>query len=340
MIFLCILIIIVLILVILVILEIVMLFLVRHPRVLRFFSHKLQNSISYLYVQSERKIMQFQEGCGQYHPELGYTLKPGRFIFSGEEFSNSYFINSLGVRDREEALIRPEIVIVGDSFALGWGVEQDETFAKLLEQKTKLKTLNTSVPSYGTVREMIMLRRVDISNLKCLIIQYCGDDYDENLKFYLNDNRPQIMRAETFANLTKQHSQIKKYYMGKYLLMKIKKRIKEWKSLPPEKLDQMQLSDVDLFIHVLKQNENMLRSLPIIIFEINGINQTNFFSTTLKQKLCNVSNPPFIQALNVLDMSQHLSDEDFYVLDDHLTVTGNTKVADVLYRKMKGMNII
>ena len=335
--FLCILIIIIL---ILFTLEIVMLFLVRHPRVLQLFSHKLQNSITYLYVQSERKIMQFQEGCGCYHPDLGYTLKPGKFVFTEREFSNTYYINSLGVRDTEEALLRPEIAIIGDSFALGWGVEQDETFAKLLEQKTKLKTLNTSVPSYGTVREMLMLRRIDISNLKCLIIQYCGDDYDENLRFYLNGNLPQIMRAETFANLTKQHSQIKKYYAGKYLLMKIKKKIKEWKPLPPDNLDRMQLSDVELFLHILKQNEDMLKFLPIIIFEINGINQTNYFSTTLKQKLCNVSNPPFIQAITVLDMSHHLSDEDFYVLDDHLTVTGNTKVADVLYQTMKEMNII
>ena len=326
--FLCILIIIIL---ILFTLEIVMLFLVRHPRVLQLFSHKLQNSITYLYVQSERKIMQFQEGCGCYHPDLGYTLKPGKFVFTEREFSNTYYINSLGVRDTEEALLRPEIAIIGDSFALGWGVEQDETFAKLLERKTKLKLLNTSVPSYGTVREMIMLRRVDISNLKYLIIQYCGDDYDENLNYYLNGNRPQIMRGVTFNKLSELHSRKKRYFFGKYLLLKIRKKIDECKSQPQAAIPAAKLNDVDLFLHVLKQNPDMLSSVPIIVFEMNGRDQSNTFTDELKQKAISSGNPTFIQNLIIIDMSQYLLQNDFFVLDDHLTPSGHRIVADILY---------
>lgn len=335
--FLCILIIIIL---ILFVLEIVMLFLVRHPRVLQLFTHKLQNSITYLYVQSERKIMQFQEGCGCYHPDLGYTLKPGKFVFTEKEFSNAYFINSLGVRDAEDALLRPEIVIIGDSFALGWGVEQDETFAKLLERKTKLKLLNTSVPSYGTVREMLMLRRVDISNLKCLIIQYCGDDYDENLNYYLNGNRPQIMRALTFDKLSEVHSREKRYFLGKYLLLKIKKKINECRSKPKAAITSVKLNDVDLFLHVLKQNADILSSVPIIVFEMNGRDQSNTFTDELKQKAISSGNPAFIQNLIVIDMSQYLRENNFFVLDDHLNPSGHVIVADILYNITKNTGII
>ena len=334
--FLCILIIIIL---ILFILEIVMLFLVRHPRVLRIFSHKFQNVITYLYVQSERKIMQFQEGCGCYHPDLGYTLKPGKFVFTEREFSNAYFINSLGVRDTEEALLRPEIVIIGDSFALGWGVDQDETFAKLLERKTKLKLLNTSVPSYGTVREMLMLRRVNLSNLKCLIIQYCGDDYDENLSYYLNGNRPQIMRGVTFDKLLEHHSTEKRYFLGKYLMLKIKKKINERKSKSQADIPVIKLNDVDLFLHVLKQNPDMLSSVPIIVFEMNGRDQSNTFTDGLKQKALNIDNPAFIKNLIIVDMSQYLRENNFFVLDDHLNPSGHLIVADILYQAIKNTGI-
>ena len=128
-----------------------------------------------------------------------------------------------GVRDTEEALTAPEIVLLGDSFALGWGVDQAETFIKLVENRMKLKTLNTCVPSFGTVREMLMLRKVNRSQLKYLILQYCADDYDENRLYYKNGNRPQLMRAETFQNMTTKHSKANSYYPGKYIGMKINK---------------------------------------------------------------------------------------------------------------------
>jgi hypothetical protein len=318
----------------------VMLFLLRNPKFLRKLSRKIENSAGYLYARGDRKIMQFKEGCGCYHPDLGYTLKPGKFVFTEREFSNAYFINSLGVRDTEEALVRPEIVILGDSFALGWGVNQEETFAKLLEENTKLKTLNTSVPSYGTVREMLMLRRVDVSNLKCLIIQYCADDYDENMRFYMNGNCPQIMREQTFQDMMTLQGRPNKYFFGKYLLLKIKKKIEEHKSLIEKKAEDIQLNEVDLFLHVLGQNEDILSSVPIIVFEMSGKNQTSFFIKGLKEKMRNSNNPSFIKDIIILDMLQYMREEYFYVLDDHLNYHGHIFVADLLTDAIKKAGII
>lgn len=325
--------------IILILLEAAMYWLIRHPAVLRRFSRKLQNSISYLYVQGDRKIMQFQEGCGRYHPDLGYTLQPGTFVFAEIEFCNEYRINSLGVRDAEESLGEPEIVFLGDSFALGWGVDQSETFVKLLENKAQRKTLNTSVPSYGTVREMLMLRKVDRSQLKCLIIQYCGDDYDENRLFHANGNRPQIMRAATFKDLTTEHSKAKNYFPGKYIVLKIRKKMGEWKQ-PAMTAGDNHLSDVDLFLHVLKQNAHMLVDLPLIVFEMNGINQTNTFTLQLKGKIKLSGQMPFIRDMIVLDMSQYLEDRHFYVLDGHLNASGHGIVADILFQTITRAGII
>jgi hypothetical protein len=314
--------------------------LTHFPTVLRLFPRKLQNSIGYLYIQGDRKIIQYQDGCGQHSPDLGYTLKPGEFVFTEIEYSNKYRINTLGVRDSEESLTAPGIVFLGDSYTLGWGVDQAETFVKQLEDRIKRKTLNTAIPSYGTVREMLMLRKVDRSQLKCLIIQYCSDDYDENRLFFVNGNRPQIMRAATFNNLSVQHSKSKSYFPGKYIRLKIKKRRDEWKLKQEKKTNDNYLNDVDLFIHVLKQNTDMLANIPIIVFEMNGINQTNRFTNELKGKAANPDQPLFIRNMIILDMSQYLEDQHFYVLDSHLTSAGHIIVADVLYKTILQKNFL
>ena len=327
-------------LIILILMEAGMYVLVHHPGVLKRFPRRVRNSITYLYIQGDRKIMHFQDGCGLYSPELGYTLKPGSFTYSEVEFTNEYRVNSLGVRDDEEALTAPDIVFLGDSFTVGWGVNHEETFSYLLGKKTKLKTLNTAIPSYGTVREMLMLRKIDRSALKCLILQYCDDDYDENRLYYLNGNRPQILRAETFKKYAAIHGKPKTYYPGKYLHLKMNKKLERWKTKPAKAQDTHPMSDLDLFIHVLKQNEDLLVDISMIVFEMNGVNQTNAFVTGLKKKTADPDQPAVIRNLIVLDMSQYLEDRHFLVLDGHLNPSGNKVVANVLYETMLKAGIL
>jgi hypothetical protein len=88
------------------------------------------------------------------------------------------------LRDDEESLFSPEIVVVGDSQAMGWGVSQDLTFSSLLENALGKPILNAAISSYGTARELKILERIDLSNLKFLIIQYSDNDYRENRTYY------------------------------------------------------------------------------------------------------------------------------------------------------------
>ena len=54
------------------------------------------------------------------------------------EFTTKVLINSKGLRDREYKYAKPpgtrRILCLGDSFKLGYGVEADQTFAKVLER--------------------------------------------------------------------------------------------------------------------------------------------------------------------------------------------------------------
>ena len=83
-------------------------------------------------------------------------------------------MNRLGLRDDEASLRAPAVVVLGDSYAMGWGVAQDETIAEVIERETGLRALNAGIASYGTVREMRLLDRIDTSRLRYLVIQYCN----------------------------------------------------------------------------------------------------------------------------------------------------------------------
>ena len=163
-------------------------------------------------------IIQNKEDCAKYDKELFYTLKPGNCIFDIADSTDEYSINSLGVRDDEESLTKPDVVFLGDSYTMGWGVSNEETYVKLIENKTGLKVLNAGISSYGTAREIGLLERIDTSNLKYLVIQYCPNDHDENLSFLKNNNVLQISSEEKFQNLVEKEKIKSKYYPSKYLI--------------------------------------------------------------------------------------------------------------------------
>lgn len=101
-------------------------------------------------------------------------------------------INSKGFRDDEYAYKKPDgvyrILVVGDSFTLGWGVLLEETFPKALERRlqemnkagakySQIEVLNTGIGNYNTLQELAFLR---VEGLK-----YAPDEI--LLAYYLND---------------------------------------------------------------------------------------------------------------------------------------------------------
>ena len=329
---------IVLIMIILSLLEGMLLLLVRNPGILKHCPQRIGNMIGYLYAR-ERPTIQFEAACARHDPVLGYTLKPGSCTFGGREFTNRYDINSLGVRDGEAVLSHPEIIVTGDSFAMGWGVEQDETFAALLRRRTGLKVLNAAVSSYGTVRELGILRSVPRDRLKYLIIQYCGNDLEENREYYLQNRSLPVMTAEKYEEYREIYRESQRYYPGKYLWMKIGKRWEEMeqkrRQAQAPKLDR---DEIDLFLYALQNSGLDLDKATLIVFVMNGRNpdDNREFPAALKRKLAGGDSPPYLKDMLVLDFSRQLGPEHFYVLDDHLNATGHAVIAAELARVIAG----
>jgi hypothetical protein len=223
--------------------------------------------------------------------------------------------------------------VVGDSYAMGWGVNQDETFGEVLQKKSGLKVLNTAVASYGTAREMLVLRRLDTSRLRYLIIQYCENDQEENKEFFLKGNRLHAMSPEEYERHTAENRQPKDYYLGKYLGMKLEKKWKEF-GKKKDKKDESAAGpdDVDLFLNAVMNGPQDLTRVQIIVFEAVGKDDFDrTFIGRLRERITARPYPAHIKDMNFLDITKVITREQYYVLDDHWTPAGHGAIGEALW---------
>ncbi len=88
---------------------------------------------------------------GAYHPRLGYTLQKNlhniRLLYPGQ-LDYTLDTNNQGFRgpDWDLSADRKNIVILGDSFAFGWGVQWEQTAGRILE-----KELQKHDPSFQVI---------------------------------------------------------------------------------------------------------------------------------------------------------------------------------------------
>ncbi|MGV7222353.1 MAG: hypothetical protein ACQ9MH_12585 [Nitrospinales bacterium] len=240
--------------------------------------NKAKKLFNRYYFQKDQLLIQFSKECSQYDKELFYTLKPGECEFSSRYFDTKVSVNSLGVRDDESSLVKPEIIVIGDSEAMGWGVEKEETFADIIEKKTGCKVLNLGESSYGTVRELKILERADISNLKVLIVQWNNNDLYENKSFQLNNNHLKIRGENEYLELQK--NSVINNYPGKpfiWLFGKILDQIKKEKNIP-------RTNDIHekYFFNALKHSPIPLDKYVVIVLGLErwGVMRPNVGSKT------------------------------------------------------------
>jgi lysophospholipase L1-like esterase len=129
----------------------------------------------------------------QADPIYGFVLKPN--IVVPFVFETHLATNSLGLRDREFGPKRSgefRILSLGDSYALGFGVELEQSYGKVLERELNWRfpavtfsVINAGVEGYGT-RQMLMsfqhLRR-QLQPDFVLATFVAGNDVYENAVF-------------------------------------------------------------------------------------------------------------------------------------------------------------
>lgn len=121
-------------------------------------------------------------------------------------------INTYGYRDKDYSLQKPDntyrIMVLGDSFTLGWGVPIEAAYSEVLEKMLnentkgrKFEVINTALGNYNTQMEYEMLKEKDIKfKPDMIIVGYYPNDPELTVKFNPNSLSTFIKRhSYTYA---------------------------------------------------------------------------------------------------------------------------------------------
>jgi len=290
------------------------------------------------YYQDIQQIWQYDSTCAQHDEDLIYSPKFGRCNFSNPEFKTTLNFNGEGraVPARSNAnLHKKGIVILGDSHAMGWGVNDDDTFANVLQKTTDKPVFNLGVSSYGTERELKRFSLSGLSNkVDTVIIQYCNNDHGENLT-----NPMDIYTKERVASFrdvlytsAEQKNAISKREIVKKHIYRALHVLQIWlvnlvKHQPEEKNLDFQINN-KVMIEVLSRYKKILSNKKIYILYVNGHGERymNFHSS--EGQIIN----------NLIYIDPLLEKSDFYLLDDHLTPMGQKKLGERLSKAVITQN--
>jgi hypothetical protein len=315
--------------------EVTLVILLHLPRLTGAAPRPVRRFVQQVYRHFNRSLIQFDPACARYDPELTYTLRPGTCTFENIEFANTFRINHAGLRDDEASLEAPQVIVLGDSHAMGWGVEQREALPQVVARSSGLKVLNAAVSSYGTVREMKMLDRLDTSRLRVLVVQYTDNDLIENRTFRQKGGHLPIMSDAQYQNIVRHYASQRSYYPGKYLYRLFMKVLR----LEEPEPDQLSMEptapaeEAELFINALTHaGRASLDDVQLIVFEVNEqIRPSRPFIAALDAVRRRDANPAFVRRLIALDVAPLLTPEAFYRLDDHMNARGHDVVAGALF---------
>ena len=125
----------------------------------------------------------------RFDPHMGWVNVPGRQVrFRRIDFDTQVAINPDGLRGPqiplERAPGRSRILLLGDSFAFGHGVNDEETSAHALSRLLPATdVVNLGVTGYSTDQELLLLRERGLDWQPDLVILYlCANDLLDNGK--------------------------------------------------------------------------------------------------------------------------------------------------------------
>jgi hypothetical protein len=263
-------------------------------------------------------------------------------------------VNRLGLRDDENSLNAPEVIVIGDSHAMGWGVEQQETFAQIIEARAGLTVLNAAVSSYGTAREIISLKRLNIERMRFLVIQYSNNDSVENKVFYENKNRLAVMTRSDYERIANAQENMVPHVFGRNLKHILgleteiaSDKIRWFASAVSRRLgisraadfvakpvkSGAQLNSAELFLNVLVNSEVKLAGIEIIVFEISTYGRNSRFLGLLETSLSKDHLSKSL-AIKTIDTAKLLEPQHYYRLDGHMNAEGHRVMADAIIKQM------
>jgi lysophospholipase L1-like esterase len=307
-----------------------------HPTFLRWAPSGLAANIRYYYMSYDRALLQAQPEASRYDRELFYTLRPGAFHFRNREYDVEVRVNQAGVRDDAASLQAPEIIVLGDSLAMGWGVGQSQSFPEQLARLTGRKVLDAGIASYGTVRERRLLDRLDTSAMKWLVIQYDANDAVENAAFRDQGNVLHVQPRVVYHQTLEQAAQRRRYWPGKATFCIVRHLLGLSGERPPTVFHPV--DEAAVFLNALEHaGTTPLDGVQVLVVPINAFDEpVSPFCEEVVQQIGKRDCPSWMRRMIVLDLTGTLRREHYFDLDDHINAAGHRVVAQAIQQALFG----
>jgi hypothetical protein len=143
----------------------------------------------------------------EFHPRLGWVKQPGAEVDrTTAEFDITFDINSRGLRDdampsieKKESSFR--VMMLGDSFVLGYTVDREDLFVDLLEglwrsEQRRVEVINAGTEGYSTDQEVLWFQEygVEYEPDLVLLFPYENDIYWNGQDSYSRFPKPRFDR--------------------------------------------------------------------------------------------------------------------------------------------------
>ncbi len=285
-----------------------------------------------------RDFLQFNPRLSRYDSSLFYLLRPnvvaGRH--QGQEFNVAIRTNPLGLRDDSASAEKPAVIVLGDSFTMGWGVEEAEGFVSRLERTTGRKTLNAGVSSFGTVREVRLLRRLNLDSCRLVVVQYCGNDFPENEEFLKANGQYRPLNRQDYDNYVRANAISGEYFPFKLIYSALRIHAvrlqfaltKPGVPAPPGPVAEP--AHEVAFFRVLADLRNQYAGPVLVTYLESYGTKPDVFHRFANQ----LSKHP-MPGVFVAGVDSLLTSRDYFVFDGHINAEGHQKVADQLSRVIR-----
>lgn len=234
-------------------------------------------------------------------------------------------INSMGFRGKEINPDAPSILVIGDSFTLGFGVPEDKTFASLLEQKLNIQVINSGVGNYNLEQELEFWKITGKKlNPKHVIWALYVNDGELTQKYFLNSL---TANCYIFAFLSSIGIKLNTLFNNQLDYTHTYQSLYNDKNWPTfqSKLEilakEFSLNSHQLTVVLLSD----LRNLKSYAFNDFHVKVQSF----LKQK--------HIQVIDTLPVFLNKPEPSLWVAPDdpHPNILGHSLIAELLYREIK-----
>ena len=275
-----------------------------------------------LYFRGLRNIWQYKNDCVQFDKDLLYVPKNGECTFDNFEFKTILnFKDGIRINNNDELNFNEKnsIALLGDSIAMGWGVNDEQTFASNLEKLTSKKIYNMGIYSYGTVREIKKLISSEIyKEVDTVLIQYHFNDLFENQ--YLDITKDYSL-DEFERNFKSDENNLKKTV---FFLKTFKTSLRLFFADIFDKINP------DANYHYIDFNDHVSFLEKLIFDNLSDKRIVVFFIKEPNMKIYNFpSTGKFIEYLLI-----ELNEDSFFIIDEHPNAKGHVEIANEIYKKI------